>query len=187
MHDSTREAAKHLARALALLAPKSAIDEETPARMAKALDEMLAGHHGDPSEHLCKTFRVRADHQELVVVRDISFASLCEHHVLPFAGYVSVGYIPDSRIVGLSKIPRMVHGYARRLQVQERLTSQVADAMERRLNARGVIVHIRGEHSCMRLRGVRSHGEMVTCAVRGVFKSKAEARAEALSLIGVGR
>ncbi len=185
MHrDIDGEVTDRLTAALAGLLPKVEVDEETPRRMARALADMTRGHGLDPKRHLKKTFDVQ--HQELVVVRDIPFSSLCEHHVLPFTGFVSVGYVPSTRIVGLSKIPRMVRDYAQRLQVQERLTSQVADAMGD-LDPAGVIVHVRGEHSCMKLRGVMSQGEMVTSAVRGVFAREPEARAEALALMGVTR
>lgn len=189
-NENVRIGAEYLNAALRALIPGAdfARDNDlaaTPARLARALAEMTSGYTEDPAAHLQRTFDVR--HDELVLVRDIPFASLCEHHVLPFAGTVSVAYIPQGRIVGLSKIPRMVAGFARRLQVQERLTTQVAEAMERALGPKGVAVHVRGNHSCMQLRGARTHGEMVTSSMRGVFRNDASARAEVLSLMGVGR
>ncbi len=159
--------------------------EETPERFARAMREMTRGYFEEPAEHLKRTFR--SDSDEVVVVRDIPFASLCEHHMLPFSGVVSVAYIPNGLIVGLSKIPRMVRGFAARLQVQERLTSEIGAAMNSALNPKGVAVHIRAAHTCMQLRGARAHGEMITSAMLGVFRTDPSARAEALTLIGVGR
>lgn len=152
----------------------------TPERMTKALREMTSGYRVD-IKALMTTFASEGD--ALVAVRDIPFASLCEHHVLPFAGTVSVAYIPHKRIIGLSKIPRLVHAFARRLQVQERLGVQVADALVEHLSPLGVAVIIRGEHSCMRLRGVESTGEMVTSTMRGVFKESQNARTEVMGLL----
>ncbi len=184
MQERANEAAEYIRGALSALLPGVTLNEdleETPARLARALAEMTSGYQEDPRVHLQRTFGVA--HDEAVVVRDIRFASLCEHHVLPFSGTVSVGYIPSDRIVGLSKIPRMVRGYAARLQVQERLTTQIASAIEEVLRPRGVAVLVRGEHSCMQLRGVRANGEMVTSAMRGVFRNDASARAEVLQLM----
>lgn len=174
------ELENHLRAALESLVPH--VEKETPARLGAALREMTRGYQEEPGDHLERTFDVA--HQEVVIVRGIRFASLCEHHVLPFTGEVAVAYIPSGRIVGLSKIPRMVEGYAARLQVQERLTSQIADTMQARLEPRGVAVLVRGEHSCMRLRGARASGEMITSAMRGVFMTDPAARAEVLSLFG---
>jgi GTP cyclohydrolase I len=157
---------------------------ETPARVARAYSEMFAGLYINPDDVLSKTFE--ESHEELVLVKEIPMYSSCEHHLLPFHGVAHVGYIPDEggRVTGLSKIARLVDGYARRPQVQERLTSQVADALVRRLSPRGVIVVIEAEHLCMGLRGVRKPGAITTTsAVRGQFKDSASSRAEALSLI----
>ncbi len=158
---------------------------ETPARVARALAEVLAGHGTEPEQVLDKTFDI--DHSELVLVRDIEVYSLCEHHLLPFVGRAHVGYVPDQRVTGLSKLARLVDGYARRLQVQERLTSQVADALVRRLEPLGVIVVIEAEHMCLTMRGAHKPGsKTITSAVRGRLHEPAT-RAEAMSLILGGR
>jgi GTP cyclohydrolase I len=156
----------------------------TPERIADTYCELFSGLHEDPARHL--DVRFEADHEELVLVRDIRFASLCEHHLLPFTGVAHVGYVPgtDGRITGLSKLARLVDGYARRPQVQERLTSQVADAIEARLSPRGVVVVIEAEHLCMSIRGVRKPGTVtVTSAVRGVLRDNPAARGEAMSML----
>ena len=156
----------------------------TPDRVARAYAEVFAGLHVDPDEVLQTTFD--EDHDELVLVKDIPLYSTCEHHLVPWHGTAAVGYIPgdDGRITGLSKLARVVDLYARRPQVQERLTSQVADAVMRRLQPHGVIVVVQAEHLCMAMRGVRKPGTVtMTSAVRGIFKSDPRTRAEALSLI----
>jgi GTP cyclohydrolase I len=156
----------------------------TPYRVAKAYEEIFAGLHVDPDEVLQTTFDEH--HDELVLVKDIPLYSTCEHHLVPWHGTAAVGYIPgeDGRITGLSKLARLVDLYARRPQVQERLTSQIADAMARRLEPQGVIVVIEAEHLCMAMRGVRKPGSRtMTSAVRGIFKDDPRTRAEALSLI----
>lgn len=158
----------------------------TPDRMARAFAEMFAGLAEDPEDHLEALFDI--GHEELILVRDIPLYSTCEHHLLPFHGVAHVGYIPaaDGKVTGLSKVARLVEGYARRPQVQERLTSQVADAVMRRLEPRGVIVVVEAEHLCMSMRGVRKPGtRTLTSAVRGQLRNAAT-RAEAMSLI-VGR
>jgi len=156
---------------------------DTPDRIARALAEMFSGLGEDPARHLETVFD--ADHQEMVLVRDIPLYSVCEHHLLPFHGVAHVGYIPgeDGRVTGLSKLARLVEGYARRPQVQERLTSQIADAMVERLGVRGVIVVIEAEHLCMSMRGVRKPGaNTITSAVRGAMRNAAT-RSEAMSLV----
>ncbi|MFC5280777.1 GTP cyclohydrolase I FolE [Arcanobacterium canis] len=156
---------------------------DTPARMGRAYAEIFAGLGTDPSEVLDTVFDI--GHQELILVKDIPFYSMCEHHLLPFFGVAHVGYIPgeSGRVTGLSKLARLVEGYARRPQVQERLTTQVADALVKRLTARGVIVVIEAEHMCMTMRGVKKPGsKTTTSAVRGWLRDGA-ARAEAMSLI----
>ncbi len=158
----------------------------TPERVAKMYGEVLAGLHEDPAEHLSVTFE--ASHDEMVMVKDIPIYSLCEHHLVPFHGHAHIAYIPgtDGRITGLSKLARVVDGFARRPQVQERLTTQVADALAEALDPRGVLVVIEAEHLCMGMRGVRKPGAItVTSAVRGIFKENASTRAEAMGLIGV--
>lgn len=156
---------------------------ETPSRVARACAEIFAGLHEDPSSHLRKQFH-EADHQEMVIVRDIPFTSMCEHHLLPFTGRAHVAYIPKKgRITGLSKLARCVEGFARRPQVQERLTSQVADAIMEALDPLGAIVVVEAEHMCMTARGIKKPGSLtVTSAVRGSFKNDDKTRAEALSL-----
>jgi GTP cyclohydrolase IA len=158
--------------------------QQTPARVARSYAEIFAGLFVDPDEVLQTTFDEH--HDELVLVKDIAIYSTCEHHLVPWHGTAAVGYIPNEngRITGLSKLARVVDLYARRPQVQERLTSQVAEAVMRRLQPRGVIVVIEAEHLCMAMRGVRKPGAMtMTSAVRGIFKSDPRSRAEALSLI----
>lgn len=158
--------------------------QKTPARVARAYAELFAGLRVDPKQVLTTTFE--ADHDEFVLVRDIEVFSLCEHHLLPFKGVAHVGYLPgeDGRITGLSKLARLVEVYARRPQVQERLTSQIADLLQSRLEARGVIVVLECEHMCMEMRGIRKAGaRTVTSAVRGILKTDPKTRAEAMSLI----
>ena len=158
--------------------------QRTPLRIAEMYDEIFAGLHDDPSKHLTVTFE--AEHDEMVMVRDIAVTSLCEHHLVPFAGRAHVAYIPgeDGRITGLSKIARLVDGFAKRPQVQERLTTQIADALMEVLKPDGVFVVIEAEHMCMSMRGVKKPGSLtITSAVRGLFKTNAATRAEAMSLI----
>ena len=155
--------------------------KETPARVARAMKENFEGLWQSPEDVLTTTFDI--GHEELVIVRDIEVFSHCEHHLTPFHGVAHVGYIPSGKITGLSKVARLVDLYARRPQVQERLTSQIADAMVEILNAAGVIVIIDCEHLCMSMRGVRkSEARTVTSAVRGILRDAAT-RAEAISLI----
>jgi GTP cyclohydrolase I len=156
----------------------------TPSRVARAYTEIFAGLHVNPDDVLHTTFD--ENHDELVLVKDIPLYSVCEHHLVPWHGTAAVGYIPgdDGRITGLSKLARVVELYARRPQVQERLTSQVADAVMRKLTPHGVIVVVQAEHLCMAMRGVRKPGALtVTSAVRGIFKEDPRSRAEALSLV----
>lgn len=156
---------------------------KTPGRVAKSYAELVAGMRQDPAEVLSTTFDL--GHEELIVVRGIEVQSLCEHHMLPFHGVAHIGYIPgeSGRITGLSKLARLVDVYARRLQVQERLTTQIADALTRVLEPRGVIVLIDAEHMCMSMRGVRKPGaRTVTSAVRGQLRDAAT-RAEAMTIL----
>nr|WP_221442968.1 GTP cyclohydrolase I FolE [Nocardiopsis algeriensis] len=157
---------------------------KTPERVARAYEEQFAGLGQKPDDVLTTVFE--AGHEEMVLVKDIELYSTCEHHLVPFYGVAHVGYIPgsDGRITGLSKLARLVDVYARRPQVQERLTGQVADAIMDHLQPRGVIVVVEAEHLCMTMRGVRKPGaQTVTSAVRGVFRSSDRTRAEAMSLI----
>ncbi|MFC0116166.1 GTP cyclohydrolase I FolE [Kibdelosporangium aridum] len=161
---------------------------DTPARVARAYREMFAGLYMDPDAVLAKTFD--ESHEELVLVTDIPMYSTCEHHLVPFHGVAHVGYIPNEggKVTGLSKLARLVDAYAKRPQVQERLTSQIADALMRKLEPRGVIVVVEAEHLCMSMRGIRKPGaRTTTSAVRGQFKTSASSRAEALDLIKARR
>jgi GTP cyclohydrolase I len=157
---------------------------DTPARVARAYAEQFAGLRGDPEDVLTTVFD--ADHDEMVLVRDIELYSTCEHHLTPFFGFAHVGYIPNEKgqITGLSKLARLVDLYARRPQVQERMTSQIADALMTVLEPSGVIVVIEAEHLCMSMRGVRKPGaKTVTSAVRGIIRESDRTRAEAMSLL----
>jgi GTP cyclohydrolase I len=158
--------------------------QATPARVADMFTEIFSGLGEDPAAYL--TVRFDADHDEMVMLRDIPLYSSCEHHLLPFIGKAHVAYIPgdDGRITGLSKLARLVDGFARRPQVQERLTTQIADTIDEVLNPKGVLVVIEAEHLCMSMRGVRKPGSLtVTSAVRGLFKTNAATRAEAMGFI----
>jgi GTP cyclohydrolase IA len=158
--------------------------QRTPERVARMYAEIFRGLAEDPAQHLSVTFE--ADHDEMVLVRDIPLYGVCEHHLVPFAGRAHVAYIPgpDGRITGLSKIARLIEGYARRPQVQERLTTQIADALVEVLKPDGVLVMLEAEHLCMSMRGVKKPGALtLTSAVRGLFKTNAATRSEALSLI----
>lgn len=156
--------------------------QETPFRFIKALAEHTAGYHENPALHLEKTFEV--DHEDLVLVKDIPFNSLCEHHLAPFVGKVHIAYIPKDKITGLSKFGRVVEGFAKRLQVQERLTQQIADAIQEVLEPQAVAVIIEAEHTCMSGRGIKKHGATtVTSTMRGLFQDDASARAELMQLI----
>jgi GTP cyclohydrolase IA len=157
---------------------------DTPARVARMYDEIFAGLGSHADSVLTTVFD--ADHDEMVIVRDITLASTCEHHLVPWIGVAHIGYIPNEsgQITGLSKLARLVDLYAKRPQVQERLTSQVADALEDNLKPRGVIVVVEAEHLCMTIRGVRKPGaRTVTSAVRGLFRDSVSTRSEAMSLI----
>jgi GTP cyclohydrolase I len=158
---------------------------ETPDRVARMYTELFSGLHSDPARHLQKCFQEAFD--ELVLVREISFNSLCEHHLLPFMGVAHVGYLPNGRIVGLSKLARVVEEVSHRPQVQERMTDQIADLLSEELDAKGVVVVIEATHTCMTIRGVRKPGSRtVTSAVRGLFKTNQSSRAEVMSLINRG-
>jgi GTP cyclohydrolase I len=155
---------------------------ETPSRVARMYAEMFAGLHHDPREHLRKVFTEKYD--EVVLVRDISFCSMCEHHLLPFIGKAHIGYMPNGRVVGLSKLARVVEAVARRPQVQERMTETIADMLVSELDAKGVAVVVEASHSCMTIRGVRKPGSMcVTSAMKGLFRSNLSSRSEVMQLI----
>ena len=161
--------------------------QKTPHRVAKSWTTFAKGYKQTPEEVVGDAiFNEQCD--EVIAVKDIDFFSLCEHHLLPFKGVAHVGYLPDEKIIGLSKIPRIVDIYARRLQVQERLTQQVADALQDVLSPKGVAVVIEAEHLCMQMRGVEKKSSfMITSAVRGVFRENNKTREEFLSIIGKGR
>lgn len=155
---------------------------ETPARVARMYAEMFAGLHEDPSIHLKKVFTEQYD--EVVLVKDITFHSMCEHHLLPFTGKAHIAYVPNGKVLGLSKLARVVESVARRPQVQERMTQTIANMMTEHLSAKGVAVVIEASHSCMTIRGVRKPGSMcVTSAMKGLFRSNLSTRAEIMQLI----
>lgn len=159
---------------------------ETPDRVARMYAEVFRGLHQDPKEHLTKLFTQKYD--EMVLVKDIGFESFCEHHLLPFIGKAHVAYIPNGKVVGLSKIPRVIDVLARRPQMQERLTEEVADLLMRELDAKGVAVVLEASHSCMTVRGVhKPNSSFVTSAMRGTFKERLATRSEVLSLIFGGK
>ena len=171
--------------------------KETPHRVAMMYEELFGGYEMDPKTILSKTFDSGKMHDEeyddvdiyangLVIVKDIPFFSHCEHHMVPFVGKVDIAYVPGKRVVGLSKLARLVECFARRLQIQERLTNQIADAINEELNPEGVMVVVQAEHLCMTMRGVKKPGaKTVTSSVSGVFTCNDAARAEVLSLIGI--
>jgi GTP cyclohydrolase I len=156
--------------------------QETPARVARMYAEMFAGLHTDARQHLQRTFTQKYD--EMVLVKDIQFASMCEHHLLPFYGKAHIAYLPNGTVLGLSKLARVVEAVARRPQVQERMTETIADLITEELVPRGVAVVIEAAHSCMSIRGVRStHAQTVTSAMRGAFRDNLATRAEFMALI----
>jgi GTP cyclohydrolase I len=155
---------------------------DTPARVARMYAEIFSGLHADPAQFLKRTFTQK--HDEMVVVKDIEFASCCEHHLLPFLGKAHIAYLPDGQVVGLSKLARVTEAVARRPQVQERLTEEIAELIMRELKPRGVGVIVEAAHSCMTIRGVRKPGAMtITSAMRGLFKTNPMTRNELLSLV----
>lgn len=155
---------------------------ETPGRVARMYAELFAGLHLSPARHLKKVFTEQYD--ELVLVRDITFNSMCEHHLLPFIGVAHVGYLPRGKVVGLSKLARVVEEISRKPQVQERMTHQIADLLQHELDPKGAIVVIEASHSCMTIRGIRKPGSLtITSAVRGLFKTNTSSRAEVMAFI----
>jgi GTP cyclohydrolase IA len=161
---------------------------ETPDRVLRSYDEHFSGYHQDPSEHLSKTFTEVEDYNELVLVSDIEVFSHCEHHLVPFVGKAHVAYIPDGRVVGLSKLARVVDVFAKRLQVQEKLTAQISGAIAHHLEPLGVAVIMQCQHFCMCYRGVRKPGSWTTTSkLHGLFLSDHAARTELLTLLGLHR
>ncbi len=158
----------------------------TPKRVAKMYAELLAGMRQDPKEHLRSVFR--EEYNEVVLLRDISFSSVCEHHMMPFIGKCHVAYLPDGQVLGVSKLARVVDCFARRLQVQERLTVQIADFLMDNLKPKGVAVVVEASHSCMTIRGIKKPGSvMVTSALRGIFIRDSKSRNEVLGLMNIDR
>lgn len=157
---------------------------ETPARVARSYRELFAGYDTDPREYLERTFEEVGGYDELVVLKDIRFVSFCEHHMLPVVGRAHVGYLPTDRVVGISKLARVVHGFARRLQIQEKMTSEIARAIQEVLRPQGVGVVVEAEHSCMTLRGVNTAGSSLTTShLSGVIRDDARTREEFLRLV----
>lgn len=182
-HDRIAKAVKEILTAIGEDPERDGL-RDTPARVARYFAEVSGGLLEEPADHLNKTFEV--DHDEVIVVRDITFYSICEHHLVPFFGKAHVGYLPKKggRITGLSKLARLVDGYAKRPQVQERLTGQIADAIEEKLDPQGVAVVLEAEHMCMSMRGIKKPGSRtVTSSMRGIFRESASSRAEVLRLI----
>jgi GTP cyclohydrolase IA len=159
----------------------------TPDRVARAYEEWFSGYEEDPEELLQRTFEEVGGYDEIVLLRDIRFTSHCEHHMAPIFGRAHIGYLPRHRVVGLSKLARLIHVYAKRLQIQERMTVEIADALERVLQPHGVGVVIEGMHACMSTRGVQQHDSvMVTSRLIGIFRDRPETRQEFLSAIRLG-
>lgn len=160
---------------------------DTPARVAKAYGDWFSGYRNDPREYLARTFEEVAGYDELIVLRDIEYESHCEHHMAPIVGRVHVGYLPDGKVVGISKLARVVDAYARRFQVQEKMTAQIAQCIQDVLQPRGVAIVVEGAHECMTTRGVHKRGvSMVTSKMLGAFREDARTRAEFLRFIEVG-
>ena len=160
---------------------------DTPKRVARAYLDWFSGYGLDPDEYLARTFKEVAGYDEMIVLRDIQFESHCEHHMAPIIGRCHVGYLPDGKVVGISKLARVVEAYARRFQVQEKMTAQIADCIQRVLQPRGVGVVVEGAHECMTTRGVHKRGvSMITSKMLGSFREDARTRAEFLAFIDVG-
>lgn len=180
----TSTAEKHIRKTLEYIGenPEREGLVETPKRIRKAYDEIFSGYKQNPKD-LMKTF-TDGTCQEMVILKNCEFYSMCEHHMFPFFGHISIGYIPNGKVIGISKLARLVDCFAKRMQIQERMTSEIADTIMQELNAKGVIVVCEGVHFCMRSRGVRKQdASMVTSAIRGVFKEDSKTREEFLSLI----
>ena len=159
---------------------------DTPARVVRAYEQWFAGYGQDPAEALARTFEEVAGYDEMVLLRDIRFVSHCEHHMAPIVGRVHIGYLPRDRVVGISKLARLVETFSRRLQIQEKMTAQIADALDRVLAPRGVAVVVEGRHGCMTTRGVRQHAStMVTSRMLGAFRDQPETRQEFLSALNL--
>ena len=185
----TREAAEEAVRTLLRWAGEDPAREglrDTPARVVSAYREWFAGYAADPAEYLRRTFEEVGGYDEMIVLRDIAFESHCEHHMAPIIGRVHVGYLPTDKVVGISKLARVVDGYAKRFQVQEKLTAQIAGCIDEVLHPRGVGVVVDAVHQCMTTRGVHKRGvSLITSRMTGTFRSDARTRAEFLQFIGI--
>ncbi|WP_147653875.1 GTP cyclohydrolase I FolE [Vulcaniibacterium gelatinicum] len=189
-HEVTREQAEEAVRTLLRWAGDDPAREgllETPKRVVKAYRDWFSGYALDPDDYLRRTFEEVEGYDEMIVLRDIEFESHCEHHMAPIVGKAHVGYLPDGKVVGISKLARVVDAYARRFQVQEKMTAQIADCIQRALSPRGVGVVIEATHECMTTRGVHKRGvSMITSRMLGSFRDDARTRAEFLAFIDVG-
>ena len=189
-NDVSREQAEDAVRTLLRWAGEDPAREgllDTPKRVARAYLDWFSGYGLDPDEYLARTFKEVAGYDEMIVLRDIEFESHCEHHMAPIIGRCHVGYLPDGKVVGISKLARVVEAYARRFQVQEKMTAQIADCIQRVLQPRGVGVVVEGAHECMTTRGVHKRGvSMITSKMLGSFRDDARTRAEFLAFIDVG-
>src|SRR6478735_3348484 len=188
-NDVSREAAEAAVRTLLRWAGEDPAREgllDTPKRVVKAYREWFSGYGQDPRDYLARTFEEVAGYDELIVLRDIQFESHCEHHMAPIIGRAHVGYLPDGKVIGISKLARVVDAYARRFQVQEKMTAQIARCIEEVLQPRGVAVIVEGAHECMTTRGVHKRGvSMTTSKMLGAFREDARTRMEFLQLIGM--
>ena len=189
-NDVTREQAEDAVRILLRWSGEDPQREgllDTPKRVVKAYEDWFSGYAMDPDEYLQRTFEEVCGYDELIVLRDIQFASHCEHHMAPIIGKAHIGYLPDGKVVGISKLARVVEAYARRFQVQEKMTAQIAGCIQRALQPRGVGVVIDASHECMTTRGIHKRGvSMVTSKMLGSFREDARTRAEFLRFIDVG-
>ena len=190
-HDVTRQQAEDAVRTLLRWAGDDPTREgllDTPRRVAKAYEDWFSGYALDPDDYMARTFEEVGGYDEMIVLRDIEYESHCEHHMAPIIGKVHVGYLPDGKVVGISKLARVVEAYARRFQVQEKMTAQIAGCIQRALQPRGVGVVVVGAHECMTTRGIHKRGvSMVTSKMLGSFRDDARTRAEFLQFIAVGQ
>jgi GTP cyclohydrolase I len=189
-NDVTRQQAEDAVRTLLRWSGDDPAREgllDTPKRVARAYEDWFSGYALDPDEYLARTFEEVCGYDEMIVLRDIDYESHCEHHMAPIIGKVHIGYLPDGKVVGISKLARVVEAYARRFQVQEKMTAQIANCIQRALNPRGVGVVVEGAHECMTTRGIHKRGvSMVTSKMLGSFREDARTRAEFLQFIDVG-